>query len=101
MRYRQGLRVAMVFWGLWLLPLGYLILRSRLLPRVLGGLLLLGGAGYLVSVFGELLWPVFAMHPVASWVTLPVTLGEIRTCLALLVLRMPATTGPRASLPTT
>jgi len=101
MRYRQGLRIAMVFWGLWLWPLAYLILRTRLLPRVLGWLLLLGGAGYLVLVFGQLLWPAFAEHPVASWITLPATLGEIGTCLALLVLRMPATTSPVGSLPAT
>lgn len=43
-RYGHGLRIASLFWGLWLLPFGMLVLRSGRLPRLLGGLLVLGGA---------------------------------------------------------
>lgn len=33
---RSGILIAQVFWGLWLLPLGYLVFRSGFLPRLLG-----------------------------------------------------------------
>ena len=46
-RYGYGLRIASLFWGLWLLPFGWLVLRSARLPRVLGLLLVLGGIGVL------------------------------------------------------
>lgn len=84
-RYDLALRMAMVFWGLWLLPLGYLILKSAALPRVLGVLLLLGGTGYVVAVLGSILSPAFANSDWPAWLIKPATLGELGTCLALLV----------------
>lgn len=83
--YQHGLLITRLFWGLWLLPLGYLILRSGLLPGVLGGLLILGGFGYIVDVFGELLVPGYADGMLARFATRPASLGEIGTCLWLLV----------------
>src|SRR5688572_30299006 len=53
--YRNGVLVAKLFWGLWLLPFGYLVLRSGFLPKILGILLMLGCFGYTIDVFGELL----------------------------------------------
>lgn len=84
-RYYNGLTITRVFWGAWLLPLGYLILQSGRLPRVLGGLLILGGLGYIVDVSGELLVPGYAESAFARWATRPAALGEIGTCLWLLV----------------
>jgi hypothetical protein len=52
-----GLMFAQVFWGLWLLPLGYLVFRSGFLPRLLGILLIIAGAGYLADVVIRLLFP--------------------------------------------
>lgn len=37
------------FLGLWLLPLGYLVYKSGFLPRILGGLLMIGCFGYLID----------------------------------------------------
>ncbi len=84
-RYYNGLTITRLFWGGWLLPLGYLVLKSGLLPRVLGGLLVLGGLGYIVDVFGELLVRGYADSLLPSVVTRPAALGEIGTCLWLLV----------------
>jgi hypothetical protein len=42
--------VAQVFFGLWLVPLGVLIWQSRFIPRFVGALLIVAGAGYLVDV---------------------------------------------------
>jgi hypothetical protein len=43
--------VTALFFGLWLLPMGWLVLRSGWLPRALGWVLLIGGAGYGVAAF--------------------------------------------------
>jgi hypothetical protein len=38
---------ATIFWGLWMVPLGWLSYRSGLVPRLIGIGLILGGFGYL------------------------------------------------------
>jgi hypothetical protein len=48
-RFGYGV-VAQVFFGLWLVPLGVLIWQSRFIPRFVGALLIVAGAGYLVDV---------------------------------------------------
>jgi hypothetical protein len=55
--HERGLAVAHIFWGLWLLPLGWLVFRSGFLPRWLGVLLLIAGAGYLFDFFTSTLFP--------------------------------------------
>lgn len=82
--YRHGLLVLEVFWGAWLLPFGYLVFRCGFLPRLLGVLLVLGGVGYLVDFLGTLLLPSYPASPVADYIMLPASLGEIGTCLWLL-----------------
>ena len=83
-RYGHGMFIAKLFWGLWLLPFGWLVLRSGRLPRVLGLLLLLGGVGYVLQVFGGLL-PGFANSSLSNYATMPAALGEIGSCLWLLL----------------
>lgn len=82
--YNRGLIFSKVFWGLWLLPFGYLAFKSRSLPRLLGGLLMLGCAGYLTDVIGHLLSPAYGGTTMAGLVRLPAALGEIGTCCWLL-----------------
>jgi len=57
--YEIGFYIAMIFWGLWLLPLGYLVFKSGYLPRILGVLLIIGGFGYLIDVVIFFLFPNF------------------------------------------
>lgn len=47
--YQHGFNIAHIFWGLWLFPMGYLIIRSGFLPKVIGILLIVAGMGYLVD----------------------------------------------------
>ncbi|MBP1475665.1 DUF4386 domain-containing protein [Frateuria sp. MAH-13] len=82
--YRQGLLMLEVFWGAWLLPLGYLVSKCGLLPRLLGMLLILGGLGYLADFLATLMLPSYAVSAVADYVLLPASVGELGTCLWLL-----------------
>lgn len=83
--YRNGLLVTSLFWGLWLLPFGYVVVKSGLLPKVLGIFLMMGCLGYMVNVFGELLVPRYSESLVSSYAGLPAAIGEIGTCLWLLL----------------
>lgn len=51
--HRLGNLIGAIFFGLWLFPLGFLVLRSGFLPKLLGVLLLLGAPGYLVLFVQE------------------------------------------------
>jgi len=53
---RSGILVNQIFWGLWLLPLGFLVFRSGFLPKLLGILLVIGGVGYLIDSATQLLF---------------------------------------------
>ncbi|MCP5066362.1 MAG: DUF4386 domain-containing protein [bacterium] len=55
----DGVAIAMVFWGLWLFPMGYLVYKSGYIPRVLGVLLMLGCIGYVTDFFTFLVLPEF------------------------------------------
>lgn len=66
---------AEVFFGLWLLPMGYLTFRSGYLPRALGVLLVVGGLGYLVDLVETLLLP--GVGPtLAPYVLMPAVVAE-------------------------
>lgn len=84
--YGNGLLLAQIFWGLWLVPLGYLVWVSRQLPRVFGVLLILGGFAYVADFLGQTIVPDYGDMAIASYMTLPAALGEIGTCLWLLVM---------------
>jgi len=55
--YKTGFVTAQLFFGTWLFPLGYLVYRSRLLPRFLGVLLMLDGVAVLIWFLQALLLP--------------------------------------------
>ena len=48
--YHYGFLIAQIFFGLWLIPLGYLAYTSGLFPRALGVVLVVGGSAYLVDL---------------------------------------------------
>ncbi|HYK94462.1 MAG TPA: DUF4386 domain-containing protein [Candidatus Dormibacteraeota bacterium] len=58
--WRNGALLVGLFWGLWLLPLGYLVFRSGTFPKVVGALLILGGGSYLTVHFVSVLAPSLA-----------------------------------------
>jgi hypothetical protein len=75
----SGIRLTQIFWGIWLLPLGVLVFRSGFLPRVLGILLAIAGAGHLIDVGTQLMSPGFATISQFTWV------GELLFPLWLLI----------------
>ncbi len=54
-----GTLIAQVFFGLWLVPLGYLAYKSVLFPKWLGVVLIVGGVCYLVDLLAAFLVPDF------------------------------------------
>src|SRR5215472_15427839 len=53
------LDLAIDFWGLWLIPFGLLVYRSRFLPRILGVWLMIACFAYLTLTFTGLLFPMY------------------------------------------
>jgi Domain of unknown function (DUF4386) len=54
--HHEGYLIAQIFFGLFLLPLGYLVYESGYLPRLIGIFLMIGSAGYvadLVAVYSS------------------------------------------------
>jgi hypothetical protein len=82
--HAQGLMLTEIFWGLWLFPFGWLVLRSAFLPRILGGWLILNGFAYLMVSFTGLLLPQY--QDVVSRITFPVLFGEMAMMLWLLIM---------------
>jgi hypothetical protein len=81
--FNNNTLIANIFWGAWLFPFGYLVVMSGILPRVLGGLLILGGLGYLAEFIMKF---IFSQELVPFWIGLPGTLGEFGICLWLLIM---------------
>lgn len=73
------------FWGIWLLPFGYLVYKCGFLPRVLGLLLMAGCFGYLANLFGVILVPDYTDLTIAAILRLPASIGEIGIGLWLLL----------------
>ncbi len=60
--HQDGISIAGVFWGLWLLPMGYLVFKSGYIPRILGVLLMIGCLGYLMDSFAAFLLPGYQVN---------------------------------------
>jgi len=67
--------VGAIFFGLWLIPMGYVVVTSGRMPKWLGRILVVGGAGYVLSAFVG-----YGFADVESWVveglTYLATIGE-------------------------
>ncbi|MEM8508492.1 MAG: DUF4386 domain-containing protein [Bacteroidota bacterium] len=84
--YYNGIQIISIFWGLWLLPFGYLVFKSGFLPKVLGVLLMIGCFGYLTNFFGGFLFENYGNLGIRRFVSLPASIGEIGICLWMLVM---------------
>ncbi|WP_327000970.1 DUF4386 domain-containing protein [Dactylosporangium sp. NBC_01737] len=91
-----------LFFGLWLIPMGWCVLRTGWMPRVLGWILVGGGAGYVLSALIRYLAP--DAPAVAEALTYPASVGELWMVGYLLILgvrrQAPHETPPAVNTPT-
>ena len=80
--HRSGLQIVMLFWGLWLFPLGYLIMRSGYFPRIIGWFAIAGGVGYVLGFFLDVLGLQIEW---LSTIAETLTLGEVLWLLWLII----------------
>ena len=66
--YKNGFIIAQLFYGTWLLPLGYLVFKSGFLPRILGILLMVDCFGVLIWFFQIFLLPNYEVISYPSFV---------------------------------
>ncbi len=61
----QGYVIAQIFFGGYLLPLGYLVYRSGFFPKAIGILLMIGAVGYVAGVVANFVAPAYnlAIYP--------------------------------------
>ena len=82
--HNHGYLLALVFFALSCIVLGYLIYKSPLFPGILGILLVIAAFGYLIDSFTNFLFPDYSM--VTEWIVLVSALvAEVGLCLWLLV----------------
>lgn len=81
--HHYGFLIAQTFFGLWLVPLGYLAYKSGMFPRALGIMLIIGGAVYLVDMLLKFLVPDFAAT-VTAFLIIPFTVAEVWMLVYLL-----------------
>ena len=62
-----------LFFGLWLLPMGYIVIKSKGMPIWLGRVIVLGGITYLISTVIRYAGIDFSF---SRFLTLPATIGE-------------------------
>jgi hypothetical protein len=81
-----GYSIGLIFFGLSLFVLGFLVVKSGYLPKILGALLIVAGVGYLIDSFASLLLPNYGDFETifAVVVFLPAFIGELSMALWLL-----------------
>jgi hypothetical protein len=84
-RYNDILDPAQLFWGLWLLPYGLLVLKTRTIPRFFGIALILGCCSYVAGVIVPIFWEGYSSSPIGRFAGIPGTIGEIGGALWLTV----------------
>lgn len=78
----QAWSVGGLFFGLWLLPMGYMVIKHKTTPTWLGYTLLLGGMGYLLQTF---LKSAGYQNSYLGLLVMPATIGELWMIVYLLI----------------
>ncbi len=92
-----GLLIAQIFFGLWLIPLGYLAYTSGLFPKALGIVLIVGGACYLVDLLAAFVVPDIGQK-IHTFIVIPSAIAEISTVVYLLVVGVKTSKPPERIL---
>jgi hypothetical protein len=98
--YTSLFNVQAIFWGLWLVPLGVLLLRSRYVPKPLALLVFFGAPFYVMSFVGPLFDPAYATslagRVLGTMTGIPELLGEVGTAVWLAIRGTRSATQPAA-----
>lgn len=79
-----GYAIGLIFFGFYCLLVGYVIFKSKMVPKFLGMLYIISGIGYLINSFTMLLSKGFA-NSIFTYVAIPIFIGELSLCLWLLI----------------
>ncbi|MBH1941827.1 DUF4386 domain-containing protein [Mobilitalea sibirica] len=82
--HKSGEILAMVFWGLWLLPLAMLMIKSNMMPKVISIMLISAGICYLVEFLMFYLLPEVSVS-MDPFFTVIETVAEVSLILWLLI----------------
>jgi hypothetical protein len=82
--YNAGVSVGLVFFGIHILVLGYLLFTSRYVPRILGVPLIAAGFGYIADSLGKFLLPNYDAM-ITEVMFAPGVFGEFSLTLWLLI----------------
>lgn len=80
----QGYAIGLVFFGFYCLIVGYVIYKSKFLPKIFGVLYAITGLCYLVNSFTMFLSKGFE-NPLFLYLAIPIFIGELSFCLWLLI----------------
>ncbi|NDP28769.1 MAG: DUF4386 domain-containing protein [Flavobacterium sp.] len=80
----QGYAIGLVFFGFYCLIVGYVIYKSKFLPKIFGILYAIAGLCYLVNSFTMFLSKGFE-NPLFTYLAIPIFIGELSFCLWLLI----------------
>jgi len=81
----QGYAIGLVFFGFYCLIIGYLIVKSTFLPRILGILYCLAGVCYIINSYALFLSPDFA-RTLFPYIMIPSFIGEFSVSAWLLIM---------------
>ncbi len=90
--------VGAVFFGLWLIPMGWFAVSTGRMPRVLGWILVAGGVGYVLNAVLSAALPG-AADVAADLIVIPATVGELWMVGYLLVRGIRPSLVPRPAFP--
>ena len=80
----KGILIAELFWGLWLFPFGWLVIKSGFIPKILGVFLIIGCFCYLLEFHMNALFPDYA-NTVSQIIAIPMAISELSIVLWLLI----------------
>ncbi len=83
--HTKGYIVNQIFHGLYLFPLGYMIIKSKYVPRIIGIFSILGFAGVLTNFFHYFLFPNYESILLDN-ITIPADIAEFSICLWFLIM---------------
>ncbi|WP_430412814.1 DUF4386 domain-containing protein [Kordia sp.] len=81
----KGYAVNQIFYGLYLFPLGYMIIKSGIVPKIIGVFLILGFLGDLIEVLVYFLFPN-AESLLLDNITIFADIGEFSLCFWFLIM---------------